>query len=61
MDDAALVRGLERFGDLPAISIAWATGSAGCALGERLAFDELHHEEMPPSVSSMPKMAAMCG
>ena len=46
VDDALLVRGLERVGDLPRDfeGFVGADRPAGDALGEILAFHELHHE-----------------
>ena len=47
MDDAGVVRGLEAFGDLPADVERVANGERAMAqaLGERLPWNELHHEE----------------
>ena len=46
MDDALLVRGFERVGDLPRDRerLVCRHRLAGNALGERLALDQLHHE-----------------
>jgi hypothetical protein len=61
MDDAELVRGLERFGDLPRDwhGLAGRHRAAGNAIGECLAFDELQAsartgEPSPPGASSSP-------
>ena len=51
MDDALLVRRLERLRDLLAIGSASSIGMAPCgdAVGERRSFDELHHRAVVPS------------
>ena len=56
VDDALLVRGLERVGDLPRDSEGFvgADRPTGDALGEILAFHELHHERRTPAPSSSP-------
>ena len=49
MDDPLLVRGLQRLGDLPGErkSLFEWKRAGGDALGEVVALDELHDEDMP--------------
>ena len=52
MDDALLVRGLERLGDLPAIGSASSSGRGPRAIRSAsvLALDQLHHERLDAAV-----------
>ena len=65
MDDALLVRGLERLGDLHARARAPrrpAAARAAMPLGQRLALDQLHHQEAACRPDgSTPWSVAMCG
>ena len=63
MDDAALVRRFERFGDLRGDpeGVADRKRPARDALGERLAVDQLHDEEVARRVLLHAIEGAMCG
>ena len=56
MDDAALVRRLQRFGDLAGDPKRFALGERPTreAFGERLPFDQLEDQRRLDSVSSSP-------
>ena len=56
MNDALLVRGFERLGDLPRDRerLVERERPARDAVGERLALDQLHHERVRPPLSSKP-------